>query len=130
IILISSIVIAYLLTEYLEKPLRDKNRYKRLQFFYFPAMITLILSFPLTYLLLNQEDSLADDLPSGYNGAKQVELSEQLNTGQTLYPAPMKAKEDLAVSYDDGCNVMGNSPEVKVCYYGAKDDYTKTIALV
>ncbi|TDL93389.1 hypothetical protein ERX40_11160, partial [Macrococcus carouselicus] len=93
-------------------------------------MITLILSFPLTYLLLNQEDSLADDLPSGYNGAKQVELSEQLNTGQTLYPAPMKAKEDLAVSYDDGCNVMGNSPEVKVCYYGAKDDYTKTIALV
>ena len=133
LILISSIILSYILTEFLEKPLRHKEKNKKLQLFYFPSIVIVILSSALLYQnSFAQDNSLDIDLPEGYKGALILdEQTEKYNDPELeLYPSLTKVQNDLAISYEDKCQATSKVSENITCYYGDTENYKHTVALV
>lgn len=131
-IMLFSIVLSYLTTEFVEKPIRKvkSNRayLKRLS----PILVVLILSFSYWLLTFQSQQVEAEGVVVSENhpGALlQFDQYKNYDRNAALVPSLAFVKEDLAETYDKGCNQMGTGTAAKHCYAG--DEHAKTtIALV
>lgn len=130
LILISSILIAYILTEFIEKPIRNKSLNPKLKWSYF-VIIIISISFICLYYKYELETSMSKVQSNNkYLGAAAIYTDQINDENKKFYPETNIARKDLAISYKDKCNNMGNESKNITCEYGEKNNYQYTIALV
>lgn len=131
LIIVSSILFSYLMTEYIEKPIRsskvDRSSFKKLGIM---ASINVLLIGSLLGMKYFEEQKLKDGVSaSDYPGAMAVDVSNKV---PDLEPFPSYANvfEDLPLVHVDGSNQGLNKSDIKIGEYGETKDYIATIALV
>ncbi|WP_414051189.1 acyltransferase family protein [Macrococcus animalis] len=130
IILVSSIMIAYLLTEYVEKPLRSNFLRPKFRWSYFTLIAIVITSICLYYKFETMNALEIAQKHNGNLGAAAINTGVINDDNKPYYPQINIAQKDLAKSYKDKCNNMGNNSRNISCEYGATKNYQYTIALV
>lgn len=130
-IIIASIALSYITTNLIERPIRQINLMK------YRIRIGAIITSGLVFFLgmisiwnvsIQKELEIANYNNTGISLHLEYEESQQLSINDII-PRPLLSKEDIPISYHDGCHQgIGKSTVIK-CYYGHTDpEYT--IALV
>lgn len=129
-ILFTSIILSYITTEFIEKPLRSKKR----PFIYKFSPILIVLIVTSSFLIYKYESNTIDYDGFMYSedhpGAMSI-LTEHSNYDKSasLIPNLAVAKDDLPGTYETDCNQMGTRTEAKNCTVGNEDAEYK-VALV
>ncbi|RJO95870.1 acyltransferase [Exiguobacterium sp. RIT452] len=131
LIILSSILLSYLMTEYIEKPIRsskvDRSSFKKLGIM---ASINVLLIGSLLGLKYFEEKELTDGVSTGdYPGAMAVKNPDQ-TPDREPFPSYANVFDDLPLVHTDGSNQVLSKSDVKVGEYGETKDYIATIALV
>lgn len=131
LIILSSILLSYLMTEFIEKPIRsakvDRSAFKKLGIMISINVLLIGSLFGLKYF---EEQELKNGVSaSDYPGAMAVK-----NPAKTAehdpFPSYANVFDDLPLVHTDGTNQVLSKSDVKVGEYGETKDYVATIALV
>ncbi|GIO23404.1 acyltransferase family protein [Oceanobacillus sp. J11TS1] len=130
IIILVSFILSYVMTKYIEKPIRtvsiNRVAFRRLGI----MMVTTILIGTSVVLINNaKSQTMAKDINKlDYPGAMAVE-DHSFNSEEPI-PALAAAFDDLPVSHLDGNNQGLDETDVIVGVYGENENYDATIAVV
>jgi len=130
-IILSAILLSYLMTEFIEKPIRsakvDRSAFKKLGVM---ISINILLIGSLFGLKYFEEQELKNGVSaSDYPGAMAVKNPEK-TPEHDPFPSYANVFDDLPLVHVDGSNQGLNKSDVKVGEYGETKDYVATIALV
>ena len=133
-IIILSIILSYLVTYFVEKPIRkiqlSNNRLK---------LSTIVLLFLVPFLSMNAiwnvqvNKELNAPLVLDYDYIDVFNFDEEMAENlklEDLVPNPLQSKEDIPISYHDNCHQGKGESEVIKCYYGNIENPDYIIALV
>ena len=131
LIILSSILLSYLMTEFIEKPIRsakvDRAAFKKLGIM---ISINILLIGSLFGLKYFEEQELKNGVSaSDYPGAMAVKNSEK-TPEHDPFPSYANVFDDLPLVHTDGTNQVLSKSDIKVGEYGETKDYVATIALV
>jgi len=131
LIILSSILLSYLMTEFIEKPIRsakvDRSAFKKLGVM---ISINILLIGSLFGLKYFEEQELKNGVSaSDYPGAMAVKNSEK-TPEHDPFPSYANVFDDLPLVHTDGTNQVLSKSDIKVGEYGETKDYVATIALV
>ncbi|WP_214721988.1 acyltransferase family protein [Exiguobacterium sp. s192] len=131
VIILSSILLSYLMTEYIEKPIRsakvDRSAFKKLGIMMSINVLLIGSLFGLKYF---EEQELKNGVSANdYPGAMAVKVSKEIPKNDP-FPSYATAFDDLPLVHTDGTNQGLSKSDVKVGEYGETKDYIATIALV
>ena len=135
-IIIASIVLSYLSTNFIEKPYRTNQALSNFKITFFSvcfAMPVLMLSVGWYYSLGIIEQPNTVYANEDYPGARVFASNSQeefVNDFEQFAPTPLQVRNDLPIAYFDGCHQVKGAPEMIKCDYGATEDWTYTVALV
>lgn len=136
LIMLLSALLAYLTTEFIEKPIRQR---KSLNVKWKTATVAILLMAPVlllsgfwSYSIAEQQDKLKDVVNNeDYPGAAITAFASQDDDmNESIAPSPMQARNDQPVLYEDGCHQGIGKTEVIECIYGETEDPEYTVALV
>ena len=131
LIILSSILLSYLMTEFIEKPIRsakvDRSAFKKLGIMISINVLLIGSLFGLKYF---EEQELKNGVSaSDYPGAMAVK--NPANTPEhDPFPSYANVFDDLPLVHTDGTNQVLSKSDIKVGEYGETKDYIATIALV
>ncbi|OIN66010.1 acyltransferase [Exiguobacterium sp. KRL4] len=131
LIILSSILLSYLMTEYIEKPIRsakvDRSAFKKLGLMMSINVLLIGSLFGLKYF---EEQELKNGVSaSDYPGAMAVKNPDK-TPEHDPFPSYANVFDDLPLVHTDGSNQGLSKSDVKVGEYGETKDYIATIALV
>jgi len=131
LIILSSILLSYLMTEFIEKPIRsakvDRSAFKKLGVM---ISINILLIGSLFGLKYFEEQELKNGVSaSDYPGAMAVKNPEK-TPEHDPFPSYANVFDDLPLVHTDGTNQVLSKSDIKVGEYGETKDYVATIALV
>ncbi len=131
LIILSSILLSYLMTEYIEKPIRsskvDRSSFKKLGIM---ASINVLLIGSLLGLKYFEEQELkAGVSANNYPGAMIIQNPDQTIEKREPFPSYANSFEDLPLGHDDSGQAMKNA-DLRIGEYGKTKDYVATVALV
>ncbi|WP_449403004.1 acyltransferase family protein [Exiguobacterium artemiae] len=131
LIILSSILLSYLMTEFIEKPIRsakvDRSAFKKLGIMISINVLLIGSLFGLKYF---EEQELKNGVSaSDYPGAMAVKNPEK-TPEHDPFPSYANVFDDLPLVHTDGSNQVLSKSDVKVGEYGETKDYIATIALV
>ena len=131
LIILSSILLSYLMTEFIEKPIRsakvDRSAFKKLGVM---ISINILLIGSLFGLKYFEEQELKNGVSaSDYPGAMAVKNPEK-TPEHDPFPSYANVFDDLPLVHTDGTNQVLSKSDIKVGEYGETKDYIATIALV
>jgi len=131
LIILSSILLSYLMTEFIEKPIRsakvDRSAFKKLGVM---ISINILLIGSLFGLKYFEEQELKNGVSaSDYPGAMAVKNPAKTPENDP-FPSYANVFDDLPLVHTDGTNQGLDKSDVKVGEYGETKDYIATIALV
>lgn len=131
LIILSSILLSYLMTEFIEKPIRsakvDRSAFKKLAIMMSINVLLIGSLFGLKYF---EEKELKNGVSaSDYPGAMAVKNPDQ-TPERDPFPSYANVFDDLPLVHTDGSNQGLSKSDVKVGEYGETKDYIATIALV
>src|SRR5699024_6624155 len=131
IIIVVSFILSWLMTRFIETPIRSMNIGKKPISILATGLITnLILLFGLYFYYQSTIiDFDGEYITEGYPGAMVIHNGTRVEPKE-FTPSFAQAKDDLADSYSDKFNVPRTSDTLKVGGYGVLEDYDYTIALV
>ncbi|WP_281197323.1 acyltransferase family protein [Staphylococcus felis] len=127
IIILFSIILSWLMTQFIEKPIRHSKIFPTKKLLYpFIANILLIVGLLSVYFISSLSTS-HDDIPNNkFPGALAYNTSQNSNaTAQSI----TNVKDDKSQAYTDGVMIYQGS-QVKPKSYGDTQNYKKTILLV
>lgn len=136
LIMLLSAILAYVTTEFVEKPIRNR---KSLNVKWKTATIAILFMIPVLVLsgfwsqtIAKQQDQLTDMVnEEDYPGAAVTAFSDVGGeTGEPVVPTPVQARNDQPDLYADGCHQAVGATEVIECIYGETDNPEYTVALV
>lgn len=130
-IIVISIVLSYITTNLIEKPIREekqnKKSFRRIGAF---GAVNLILIVSLFSIFLYEKKSQAEIvIDENYPGAMILKSKAEMPEKESI-PPMAETFDDLPKSHLDGSNQNMKESEVKVGEYGELEDYKKTIVLV
>lgn len=130
-IIVISIVLSFITTNLIEKPIREekvnRNAFKKIGAFGTVNIVLIASLFAtLVYEKRSQAQIVIDD---SYPGAMIYEAKQEIPEKDSI-PAMADVFDDLPLSHKDGSNQNLKKADVKVGEYGELEDYTKTIVLV
>lgn len=131
LIIIVSIILSHLMTNYIEKPIRNQTlmsaAFKRISLIGV-VNVMLITFFALT-IILQANDTAESKADGKYPGA--IAALGKIDVPK-LDPLPSFANvfDDLPLAHLDGTNQTLNKTEVKVGKYGVQENYDATIAVI
>lgn len=130
LIIVVSILLSYLMTEFIEKPIRysssNKYSFNKLSIM---ASINIIL---IVAILINFDSNKITEsvvIDEDYPGAMAVDSNIEYPELEP-YPAFADVFNDLPLAHLDGSNQNLKNSELKVGIYGSKENYDATIALI
>ncbi|HCN57868.1 MAG TPA: acyltransferase [Exiguobacterium sp.] len=131
LIILSSILLSYLMTEFIEKPIRsakvDRAAFKKLGIM---ISINILLIGSLFGLKYFEEQELKNGVSaSDYPGAMAVKNPAKTPENDP-FPSYANVFDDLPLVHTDGTNQVLSKSDIKVGEYGETKDYVATIALV
>lgn len=131
LIILSSILLSYLMTEFIEKPIRsakvDRAAFKKLGIMISINVLLIGSLFGLKYF---EEQELKNGVSaSDYPGAMAVKNLEK-TPEHDPFPSYANVFDDLPLVHTDGTNQVLSKSDIKVGEYGETKDYVATIALV
>jgi len=131
LIILSSILLSYLMTEFIEKPIRsakvDRSAFKKLGIMISINVLLIGSLFGLKYF---EEQELKNGVSaSDYPGAMAVKNPEK-TPEHDPFPSYANVFDDLPLVHTDGTNQVLSKSDIKVGEYGETKDYIATIALV
>lgn len=131
LIILSSILLSYLMTEFIEKPIRsakvDRAAFKKLGIM---ISINILLIGSLFGLKYFEEQELKNGVSaSDYPGAMAVKNPAK-TPEHDPFPSYANVFDDLPLVHTDGTNQVLSKSDIKVGEYGETKDYIATIALV
>ncbi|MDX1259613.1 acyltransferase family protein [Exiguobacterium sp. K1] len=131
LIILSSILLSYLMTEFIEKPIRsakvDRSAFKKLGIMISINVLLIGSLFGLKYF---EEQELKNGVSaSDYPGAMAVKNPEK-TPEHDPFPSYANVFDDLPLVHTDGTNQVLSKSDIKVGEYGETKDYAATIALV
>lgn len=131
LIILSSILLSYLMTEFIEKPIRsakvDRSAFKKLGIMISINVLLIGSLFGLKYF---EEQELKNGVSaSDYPGAMAVKNPEK-TPEHDPFPSYANVFDDLPLVHTDGTNQVLSKSDIKVGEYGETKDYVATIALV
>lgn len=136
LIMLLSAILAYVTTEFVEKPIRNR---KSLNVKWKTATIAILFMIPVLVLsgfwsqtIAKQQDQLTDMVnEEDYPGAAVTAFADVSGeTGEPVVPTPVQARNDQPDLYADGCHQAVGETEVIECIYGETDNPEYTVALV
>ena len=138
VMILFSIILSYLTTTLVEKPIRYMNtKHSTWKKVFVPATLmlpVLIVASIWSGTIEEQEAQLAFAVENNdYPGALALESGKDEITqlgNASILPNPVQARDDLPVSYDDDCHQKAGESEVIKCEYGETDSPEYTITLV
>lgn len=136
IIILMSLLLSFLTTNFIEKPINGFIKYRKLTLRSFSPIIgmavllVVIASGWLAYSQFKSSYALSFAGDEDYPGV--MANTDAVNEPELQDPIPgLEAiKNDKAEPYEDGCHVSPGVSEVKICEYGETGDYDYTVALV
>ncbi|MCT4792109.1 MULTISPECIES: acyltransferase family protein [Exiguobacterium] len=131
LIILSSILLSYLMTEFIEKPIRsakvDRSAFKKLGIMISINVLLIGSLFGLKYF---EEQELKNGVSaSDYPGAMAIKNPEK-TPEHDPFPSYANVFDDLPLVHTDGTNQVLSKSDIKVGEYGETKDYIATIALV
>lgn len=136
LIIVLSAILAYVTTEFVEKPIRNR---KSLNVKWKTAIVSVLLMVPVLSLsgiwshsISGQHVNLNEIINNeDYPGAAVTAFENiEIDDDVPLYPSPLQAREDFAPLTKDECLQRIGKTEVIVCEYGETEKPKYTIALV
>ena len=133
IIILVSILLSYVATNIIEKPIRKiKLSTNRKKLF----TIVMALLFPFLIVITVWNVHVQNEIEN-LNASYEIndifnydkELSETLELDDII-PNPLQSKEDIPISYPQKCHQKKGKSEVIECYFGNNDNPEYTVALV
>ncbi|RDB32215.1 acyltransferase family protein [Exiguobacterium sp. RIT594] len=130
-IILSAILLSYLMTEFIEKPIRsakvDRSAFKKLAIMMSINVLLIGSLFGLKYF---EEQELKNGVSaSDYPGAMAVKNPDK-TPEHDPFPSYANVFDDLPLVHTDGTNQVLSKSDIKVGEYGETKDYIATIALV
>ena len=130
-IILSAILLSYLMTEFIEKPIRsakvDRSAFKKLGIMISINVLLIGSLFGLKYF---EEQELKNGVSaSDYPGAMAVKNPDK-TPEHDPFPSYANVFDDLPLVHTDGTNQVLSKSDIKVGEYGETKDYIATIALV
>ncbi|MCA1010711.1 acyltransferase family protein [Halobacillus halophilus] len=130
-----AIVVAYVTTNLVEKPIRNRKIQSK------PKLALILLGIAIPVVVLNgswtyyvkdtQAASASVEITNtDYPGAEAMEPGKEFSTDEPFMPTILQAKDEVPISYGDGCHQGMEESEVIMCEYGDVEDPEYTIALV
>ena len=130
-----AIVVAYATTNLVEKPIRNRKIQSK------PKLALILLGIAIPVVVLNgswtyyvkdtQAASASVEITNtDYPGAEAMEPGKEFSTDEPFMPTILQAKDEVPISYGDGCHQGMEESEVIMCEYGDVEDPEYTIALV
>ncbi|RIW31875.1 acyltransferase [Bacillus salacetis] len=142
IIILSAILLSYLTTTFIEKPIRNSAKLDtKLK----TAKVSLSFLLPVVFLAggwyftIKQMQSVEQtsaipltEISEEYPGAVSLkdDFNQSVEEGKGFIPRAIQARDDVPRGYKDGCHQKPGDPEVLECKYGSTDNPKYTIALV
>ncbi|MCF3942682.1 acyltransferase family protein [Oceanobacillus alkalisoli] len=136
LIMVLSAILAYVTTEFVEKPIRNR---KSLNVKWKTATVAVLFLLPVLVLsgfwsqtIAKQQNQLADMVnEEDYPGAAVTAFAEtSAETDEPVVPTPVQARNDQPDLYADGCHQAIGETEVIECIYGETENPEYTVALV
>jgi peptidoglycan/LPS O-acetylase OafA/YrhL len=133
-IILTSIILSYITTNLIEKPIRSMKKetptWKRGSVV-IACMLPVVLTASLWANQINKAESELANLIQNeeYPGALAV-FSNNLVEDVPVLPTPLQAKNDLPKVYEDQCHQNLEDSEVIACEYGTTNNPIYTVALV
>lgn len=137
IIIAVSILLSYIVTNLIEKPIRSINIQTSR-----PKVIAIILAFIIPVAMFNtlwqvevksSEAEIANiEFDHTHRGAMVfAQIDEtQITEVEEIKPNPVQSRQDKPISYPDGCHQVQGESEVIKCDYGVTDNAEYVIAIV
>ncbi|SFF58538.1 Peptidoglycan/LPS O-acetylase OafA/YrhL, contains acyltransferase and SGNH-hydrolase domains [Halobacillus alkaliphilus] len=130
-----AIVVSYATTNLVEKPIRNRKIQSK------PKLALILLGIAIPVVVLNgswtyyvkdtQAASASVEITNtDYPGAMAMEPGKEFSTDEPFMPTVLQAKDEVPISYGDGCHQGMEESEVIMCEYGDVEDPEYTIALV
>lgn len=136
IIILISILLSYITTNAIEKPIIsyiNKNIFSLKGFRPIIGLLSiLIIGLGSWYYYTNSQASSLNIKNEDYPGAIVNAASYDSEKFEKKQPVPSLAavKDDRADAFKDGCQISPGDSEVKICEYGNTETYDYTVALV
>ncbi|MCP3032910.1 acyltransferase [Halobacillus sp. A1] len=130
-----AVLLSYVTTNVLEKPIRNKNIQSK------PKLALILIAIAVPVVILNGSwnfyvqgtqtaSSNVEITDTEYPGALAMEPDKEFSTEEPIRPTVLEAEEDRPESYSDGCHQNMEETEVILCEYGEVDEPEHTVALV
>ncbi|MCG3400469.1 acyltransferase family protein [Staphylococcus massiliensis] len=127
-IILVSILLSYLMTRFIESPVRNCKQtpsiFKRLIPMFIVSALTISVLGVRTYAM----NKASSEINSSHPGAMALEKDFKKSDEKPI-PSFAKAKEDNADAYKDGYDTKLKKSDLKVGEYGETENYKKTIVL-
>lgn len=137
LIIIFSIVLSYLSTMFIEKPIRNQNPKTFINKILIPVslMIPVLIfaSIWSSYIEKNQVTLAFSSQEDDYYGALALINGKDeitINSDVPIIPSAMQARNDLPLNYLEGCHQKAGKSDVIKCEFGELTEYEFSIAIV
>ena len=136
LIILISLLMSYLTTNIIEKPLNSFISSRNLNLKSFTPIISMALMLIVLasgWLASNQfKSAYSLDLVGDKEYPGAMANTEAIDNLEEKEPIPdlSAAQNDKADSYTDGCHIGPKTTDVKICEYGTVDNYDYTVAVV
>lgn len=130
-IIIASFILSYLMTRFIEKPIREssttRRAFRRISWIGTVNLILIAVLVSTNLFAQNQQakNKTVENYPGAVAALGKVEVPDV-----PAYPTLANVFNDLPQSHIDGSNQTQKEADVKVGVYGKKEGYTATIAVV
>lgn len=130
-IILLSIVLSFITTNLIEKPIREEgqNRKAFKKIGVLGTVNIVLITVLLTTFVYEKRSQAQIVIDENYPGAMATELKQEFPEKDSL-PIMTEAFDDLPEAHKDGSNQGLKEADVKVGEYGELEDYTKTVVLV
>ncbi len=134
-IIVASVILSYLITKFLEKPIRKIDHRSNTKKVLVTVCLLVVPALVVTLWWQQDFKSAQNKLEEQFNftdypGALALTENATVNDDLPFLPEPVQAREDVPISYDEDCHQAGDNSEIIQCEYGNIDNYKYEIALV